>query len=71
MSTLREVSGPGHFPRFLHLNGVSVYVAAFPESVSTKQQYRLLGNSLNVVVVAKLLQLLVSPELEHKDGGHR
>lgn len=25
MSTLREVSGPGHFPRFLHLNGVSVY----------------------------------------------
>ncbi|CAF91437.1 unnamed protein product, partial [Tetraodon nigroviridis] len=31
---------------------------SFPESVSTKQQYRLLGNSLNVVVVAKLLQLL-------------
>lgn len=53
------------------LNSVSVYFAAFPESVSTKQQYRLLGNSLNVVVVAKLLQLLVSPELQHKDGGHR
>uniref|UniRef100_H3BVS5 tRNA (cytosine(38)-C(5))-methyltransferase n=1 Tax=Tetraodon nigroviridis TaxID=99883 RepID=H3BVS5_TETNG len=33
---------------------------SFPESVSTKQQYRLLGNSLNVVVVAKLLQLLLS-----------
>lgn len=36
--------------------------AAFPETVSTKQQYRLLGNSLNVLVVAKLLQLLVSQE---------
>lgn len=69
MSTLREGYGPGHCPRSLHLNGVSVYFAAFPESVSTKQQYRLLGNSLNVVVVAKLLQLLVTPELQHKDGG--
>lgn len=42
-----------------------MYFAAFPDSISTKQQYRLLGNSLNVVVVAKLLQLLVSQELHH------
>ncbi|XP_023281859.1 tRNA (cytosine(38)-C(5))-methyltransferase isoform X11 [Seriola lalandi dorsalis] len=32
----------------------------FPEGVSTLQQYRTLGNSLNVVVVSRLLQLLVS-----------
>ncbi|XP_022620798.1 tRNA (cytosine(38)-C(5))-methyltransferase isoform X2 [Seriola dumerili] len=32
----------------------------FPEGVSTLQQYRALGNSLNVVVVSRLLQLLVS-----------
>ncbi|XP_071757326.1 tRNA (cytosine(38)-C(5))-methyltransferase isoform X1 [Centroberyx gerrardi] len=33
---------------------------AFPEQISTKQQYRVLGNSLNVVVVTRLIQLLVS-----------
>ncbi|XP_034416334.1 tRNA (cytosine(38)-C(5))-methyltransferase isoform X1 [Cyclopterus lumpus] len=33
---------------------------SFPEQISTKQQYRALGNSLNVVVVARLLQMLVS-----------
>ncbi|XP_068565713.1 tRNA (cytosine(38)-C(5))-methyltransferase isoform X1 [Cebidichthys violaceus] len=33
---------------------------SFPEQITTKQQYRVLGNSLNVVVVARLLQLLVS-----------
>lgn len=34
--------------------------SAFPEQISMKQQYRVLGNSLNVVVVAGLLHLLVS-----------
>ncbi|XP_029687750.1 tRNA (cytosine(38)-C(5))-methyltransferase-like isoform X3 [Takifugu rubripes] len=57
--TPREVANLMGFPQSF----------TFPESVSTKQQYRLLGNSLNVVVVAKLLQLLVTPELQHKDGG--
>uniref|UniRef100_A0AAQ4RLZ5 tRNA (cytosine(38)-C(5))-methyltransferase n=1 Tax=Gasterosteus aculeatus aculeatus TaxID=481459 RepID=A0AAQ4RLZ5_GASAC len=33
---------------------------SFPQQISTKQQYRVLGNSLNVVVVARLLRLLVS-----------
>ncbi|KAM6970958.1 tRNA (cytosine(38)-C(5))-methyltransferase [Tautogolabrus adspersus] len=33
---------------------------SFPEQISTKQKYRVLGNSLNVVVVARLLQLMVS-----------
>uniref|UniRef100_A0A674P1Q3 tRNA (cytosine(38)-C(5))-methyltransferase n=1 Tax=Takifugu rubripes TaxID=31033 RepID=A0A674P1Q3_TAKRU len=56
--TPREVANLMGFPQSF----------TFPESVSTKQQYRLLGNSLNVVVVAKLLQLLVTPELQHKDG---
>ncbi|XP_066579433.1 tRNA (cytosine(38)-C(5))-methyltransferase isoform X2 [Amia ocellicauda] len=32
----------------------------FPEKTSTKQQYRLLGNSLNAHVVARLLKLLVA-----------
>ncbi|XP_068603923.1 tRNA (cytosine(38)-C(5))-methyltransferase isoform X4 [Brachionichthys hirsutus] len=32
----------------------------FPEQISTKQRYKVLGNSLNVTVVAKLLCLLVS-----------
>ncbi|XP_060638326.2 tRNA (cytosine(38)-C(5))-methyltransferase isoform X1 [Anolis sagrei] len=31
----------------------------FPDKVTTKQQYRLLGNSLNIHVVAKLISLLV------------
>ncbi|XP_037693582.1 tRNA (cytosine(38)-C(5))-methyltransferase isoform X2 [Choloepus didactylus] len=30
----------------------------FPEKITVKQQYRLLGNSLNVRVVAKLIQIL-------------
>uniref|UniRef100_A0A674NR90 tRNA (cytosine(38)-C(5))-methyltransferase n=1 Tax=Takifugu rubripes TaxID=31033 RepID=A0A674NR90_TAKRU len=50
--TPREVANLMGFPQSF----------TFPESVSTKQQYRLLGNSLNVVVVAKLLQLLVTPD---------
>nr|XP_046226991.1 tRNA (cytosine(38)-C(5))-methyltransferase isoform X2 [Scatophagus argus] len=33
---------------------------SFPDKIPTKQQYKVLGNSLNVVVVARLLQLLVS-----------
>lgn len=33
---------------------------SFPEHVSNRQQYKVLGNSLNVVVVARLLQLMVS-----------
>ncbi|XP_053198010.1 tRNA (cytosine(38)-C(5))-methyltransferase isoform X2 [Scomber japonicus] len=33
---------------------------SFPEQIHTKQRYGVLGNSLNVVVVARLLQLLVS-----------
>ncbi|XP_068160449.1 tRNA (cytosine(38)-C(5))-methyltransferase isoform X2 [Antennarius striatus] len=32
----------------------------FPEQISTKQRYKVLGNSLNVQVVARLLCLLVS-----------
>ncbi|KAL1006704.1 hypothetical protein UPYG_G00075680 [Umbra pygmaea] len=32
----------------------------FPENISTKQQYRVLGNSLNVHVVARLIHILVS-----------
>ncbi|XP_069368987.1 tRNA (cytosine(38)-C(5))-methyltransferase isoform X2 [Paralichthys olivaceus] len=32
----------------------------FPEQISTRQQYKALGNSLNVVVVTKLLQTLLS-----------
>uniref|UniRef100_A0A4W3JRB0 tRNA (cytosine(38)-C(5))-methyltransferase n=1 Tax=Callorhinchus milii TaxID=7868 RepID=A0A4W3JRB0_CALMI len=31
----------------------------FPEKISVKQSYRLLGNSLNIHVVAKLIELLV------------
>uniref|UniRef100_A0A669EVH6 tRNA (cytosine(38)-C(5))-methyltransferase n=1 Tax=Oreochromis niloticus TaxID=8128 RepID=A0A669EVH6_ORENI len=46
----REVANLMGFPQNL----------IFPEKIPTIQQYRLLGNSLNVVVVAKLLQLLVS-----------
>ncbi|XP_074549717.1 tRNA (cytosine(38)-C(5))-methyltransferase [Halichoeres trimaculatus] len=33
---------------------------SFPEHISIRQQYKVLGNSLNVVVVARLLQLMVS-----------
>uniref|UniRef100_A0A8C4ZNS8 tRNA (cytosine(38)-C(5))-methyltransferase n=1 Tax=Gadus morhua TaxID=8049 RepID=A0A8C4ZNS8_GADMO len=33
---------------------------AFPERISTKQRYRVLGNSLNVRVVAKLIQIMAT-----------
>ncbi|XP_047468062.1 tRNA (cytosine(38)-C(5))-methyltransferase [Mugil cephalus] len=48
--TPREVANLMGFPQTF----------CFPEQISTIQQYRVLGNSLNVVVVARLLQLLVS-----------
>ncbi|XP_039979327.1 tRNA (cytosine(38)-C(5))-methyltransferase-like [Xiphias gladius] len=48
--TPREVANLMGFPQSF----------SFPDQIPTKQQYRVLGNSLNVVVVAKLLQLLVS-----------
>ncbi|XP_041817384.1 tRNA (cytosine(38)-C(5))-methyltransferase isoform X2 [Chelmon rostratus] len=48
--TPREVANLMGFPQSF----------SFPEQIPTKQRYRVLGNSLNVVVVAKLLQLLVS-----------
>jgi hypothetical protein len=31
---------------------------SFPESVNEKQQYKLLGNSINVAVVSELIKLL-------------
>ncbi|KAM6907937.1 tRNA (cytosine(38)-C(5))-methyltransferase [Lycodopsis pacificus] len=48
--TPREVANLMGFPQSF----------SFPEQITTKQQYRVLGNSLNIVVVARLLQLLVS-----------
>ncbi|CAL8293178.1 unnamed protein product [Lota lota] len=48
--TPREIANLMGFPSSL----------AFPECISTKQRYRVLGNSLNVRVVAKLIQLMVS-----------
>ncbi|XP_051266225.1 tRNA (cytosine(38)-C(5))-methyltransferase isoform X5 [Dicentrarchus labrax] len=48
--TPREVANLMGFPQSF----------SFPEQITTKQQYRVLGNSLNVVVVTKLLQLLIS-----------
>ncbi|TSK34884.1 tRNA (cytosine(38)-C(5))-methyltransferase [Bagarius yarrelli] len=33
---------------------------SFPSNISVKQRYRVLGNSLNVHVVAKLISLMVS-----------
>ncbi|XP_070784274.1 tRNA (cytosine(38)-C(5))-methyltransferase isoform X3 [Enoplosus armatus] len=48
--TPREVANLMGFPQSF----------CFPEQIPLKQQYRVLGNSLNVVVVARLLQLLVS-----------
>ena len=46
--TPREVSNLMGFPTSFR----------FPDSISLKTQYRLLGNSLNVLVVSNLLQLL-------------
>ncbi|KNE72464.1 DNA (cytosine-5-)-methyltransferase [Allomyces macrogynus ATCC 38327] len=34
----------------------------FPASTSLKQRYRLLGNSINVLVVSKLMRFLLAPE---------
>ncbi|XP_008290158.1 tRNA (cytosine(38)-C(5))-methyltransferase isoform X1 [Stegastes partitus] len=48
--TPREVANLMGFPQSF----------SFPEQIPTIQRYRVLGNSLNVVVVARLLQLLVS-----------
>ncbi|XP_019731648.1 tRNA (cytosine(38)-C(5))-methyltransferase [Hippocampus comes] len=48
--TPREVANIMGFPKSF----------SFPEQIHTKQRYRLLGNSLNVVVVARLLQQLIS-----------
>uniref|UniRef100_A0A3Q3MXI5 tRNA (cytosine(38)-C(5))-methyltransferase n=1 Tax=Mastacembelus armatus TaxID=205130 RepID=A0A3Q3MXI5_9TELE len=48
--TPREVANLMGFPQSF----------SFPAQVPTKQQYKVLGNSLNVVVVAKLLRQLVS-----------
>uniref|UniRef100_A0A1A7YS78 tRNA (cytosine(38)-C(5))-methyltransferase n=1 Tax=Iconisemion striatum TaxID=60296 RepID=A0A1A7YS78_9TELE len=41
---------------------------SFPPNVSIPQQYRVLGNSLNVVVVTRLLQLLLSEHCGHSGG---
>uniref|UniRef100_A0A3P9KYR9 tRNA (cytosine(38)-C(5))-methyltransferase n=1 Tax=Oryzias latipes TaxID=8090 RepID=A0A3P9KYR9_ORYLA len=38
---------------------------SFPEHISTIQRYRVLGNSLNVLLVAKLVQLLFSTQPTH------
>ncbi|KAJ3611232.1 hypothetical protein NHX12_021248 [Muraenolepis orangiensis] len=48
--TPREIANLLGFPSSL----------AFPDQISTKQRYRVLGNSLNVRVVATLLRLMVS-----------
>uniref|UniRef100_A0A7N8WLW2 tRNA (cytosine(38)-C(5))-methyltransferase n=1 Tax=Mastacembelus armatus TaxID=205130 RepID=A0A7N8WLW2_9TELE len=48
--TPREVANLMGFPQSF----------SFPAQIPTKQQYKVLGNSLNVVVVAKLLRQLVS-----------
>ncbi|KAF3836494.1 hypothetical protein F7725_029052, partial [Dissostichus mawsoni] len=48
--TPREVANLMGFPQSF----------TFPKKTTTKQQYRVLGNSLNVVVVARLLQVLLS-----------
>ncbi|KAK2859318.1 hypothetical protein Q5P01_003938 [Channa striata] len=48
--TPREVANLMGFPQSF----------SFPEQIPIKQQYKVLGNSLNVMVVARLLQLLVT-----------
>ncbi|KAK7881362.1 hypothetical protein WMY93_029771 [Mugilogobius chulae] len=48
--TPREVANLMGFP----------HTFEFPEDVPVKQRYRVLGNSLNVLVVSKLLQILLS-----------
>ncbi|XP_069816759.1 tRNA (cytosine(38)-C(5))-methyltransferase [Dendropsophus ebraccatus] len=49
--TPREIANLHGFPS----------VFGFPDKITTKQQYRLLGNSLNVRIVAKLIALLLQP----------
>ncbi|XP_017269527.1 tRNA (cytosine(38)-C(5))-methyltransferase isoform X2 [Kryptolebias marmoratus] len=59
--TPREVANlMGFPPRF-----------SFPKNISTIQQYKVLGNSLNVVVVARLLQLLLSERFGRSEGGEQ
>ncbi|XP_062336191.1 tRNA (cytosine(38)-C(5))-methyltransferase isoform X1 [Osmerus eperlanus] len=48
--TPREIANLMGFPKTF----------TFPENITTKQQYRVLGNSLNVHVVSRLIQLMVS-----------
>ena len=40
----------------------TIFFLEFPETVTTKQKYRLLGNSLNVLVVAELMKILFTSE---------
>jgi tRNA (cytosine38-C5)-methyltransferase len=51
--TPREVANLLCFPQYFE----------FPDSLSDKQKYRLLGNSLNVQVVTKLLRILLFSNL--------
>ncbi|XP_032408059.1 tRNA (cytosine(38)-C(5))-methyltransferase isoform X2 [Xiphophorus hellerii] len=56
--TPREVANLMGFPQSF----------SFPEDISIIQQYRVLGNSLNVLVVARLLQLMTSEHFGHSEG---
>uniref|UniRef100_A0A3B5KT36 tRNA (cytosine(38)-C(5))-methyltransferase n=1 Tax=Xiphophorus couchianus TaxID=32473 RepID=A0A3B5KT36_9TELE len=56
--TPREVANVMGFPQSF----------TFPEDISIIQQYRVLGNSLNVLVVARLLQLMTSEHFGHSEG---
>lgn len=51
--TPREVANLMGFPQSF----------SFPQDVPLKQRYKVLGNSLNVLVVSKLLQILLSEQL--------
>lgn len=48
--TPREIANLMGFPKTF----------TFPENITTKQRYRVLGNSLNVLVVSRLIKLMVS-----------
>lgn len=54
--TPREVANLMGFPQSF----------VFPEDVPVKQRYKVLGNSLNVLVVSKLLQILLSEQVPQK-----
>ncbi|XP_035980700.1 LOW QUALITY PROTEIN: tRNA (cytosine(38)-C(5))-methyltransferase [Fundulus heteroclitus] len=56
--TPREVANLMGFPQSF----------CFPEDISIIQQYRALGNSLNILVVATLLQLMCSEHFGHTEG---